>query len=862
MRSDQAAALLAWRDIGDDRNEAIRLAVGSLEQATNILDVPPATIGGAAAGKNVKVWNAADGKDVLTLPHPSEVHSLAFSADKTRIVTGAADNLARVWEAATAKELQFFSHAGPVRAVLFQNPTTIATGAATLQPKAGEKGKWGYRQALPSGSYRVVAEAEGYRAFKSGRVEVYDGRFTKVDVFLRPLPTHEAPKIIVLIATVKKQPPKGEAELLPGAGVLVRQAGEPLASATKKVTDPGGVARFELKNAGEYDVMASLAGLRPNGKRVRFDKPGEYHVEIILRSSEEPPGPSLARIRLSVVERFPKAKETFTPVPIAGAAIEIRHAGKLVPPPAGKERKSDSLGVYSTEPLESGVTYDLSVSKPGFPSAALEIALGDKDAYRQVELTRGAEPLVHNTFAVRLWIQETATKKPISGALVRVTKGAEAHEAMSKEDGLARFDKLAAGKWSVQVEHRNYYPAADVSLAIDEDGDWNIYLRPRETPLPPPAKTLALRVSVRDRETGAPLAGVQVAIRSRAGEIASGMTRSDGRAIDRASGEEIFRLPAGAYIIEAQRGMEFQPAAKAVRLESTNVAEEILLVRRSGPPPARTLALRVNVRDRETSAPLAGVQVVVRSAGRVVASGTTRSDGRALDVATREDLFHLPMGVYTVEAQRGAEFQPASHTVRLESPETTENILLVRRAGPPPVAKEADLHIHTVALAQITIRHQGMIVAMPPVAQANRDGDFRITLKASPEPYAVHVAKAGFIPEDLSVMMGATDVNRTVMLQPEKKLIPIPTKKVSLTLRIQSREGRPILGATVTLSLGGKMVDSRVLKGVAVYQRADLAPGNYAIRVTAPAYYPFDVNIYIGADLDRSVTLQPSVVIK
>src|SRR5262249_16448547 len=53
---------------------------------------------GAAAGKAVKVWNAADGKELLTLAHPADVTSLSFSVDKAKIVTGAADNLARVWD--------------------------------------------------------------------------------------------------------------------------------------------------------------------------------------------------------------------------------------------------------------------------------------------------------------------------------------------------------------------------------------------------------------------------------------------------------------------------------------------------------------------------------------------------------------------------------------------------------------------------------------------------------------------------------------------------------------------------------------------------------------------------------------------
>jgi WD40 repeat protein len=79
----------------------------------------------------VKVWNAADGKELLTLAHPAEVHGLAFSADKSRVVTAGADNQARAWDLASGRELESFPHAGPVRAVAVaaDNKTVVSGGA-------------------------------------------------------------------------------------------------------------------------------------------------------------------------------------------------------------------------------------------------------------------------------------------------------------------------------------------------------------------------------------------------------------------------------------------------------------------------------------------------------------------------------------------------------------------------------------------------------------------------------------------------------------------------------------------------------------------------------------------------------------
>ena len=72
---------------------------------------------GAAAGKYAIVWTIADGKELRKLEHPTEVAGLSFSADGTRLATGAADSEVRVWDLASGQELQAFLHAGPVTAV-------------------------------------------------------------------------------------------------------------------------------------------------------------------------------------------------------------------------------------------------------------------------------------------------------------------------------------------------------------------------------------------------------------------------------------------------------------------------------------------------------------------------------------------------------------------------------------------------------------------------------------------------------------------------------------------------------------------------------------------------------------------------
>ena len=86
---------------------------------------------GVAAGKVVKTWNLADGKELLALSHPAAVTGLSFSQDNGKIATSAADNTVRIWDAASGRELQWFPHTGPATAVAFhQNNVNVVSGSA------------------------------------------------------------------------------------------------------------------------------------------------------------------------------------------------------------------------------------------------------------------------------------------------------------------------------------------------------------------------------------------------------------------------------------------------------------------------------------------------------------------------------------------------------------------------------------------------------------------------------------------------------------------------------------------------------------------------------------------------------------
>ncbi|MCI0640909.1 MAG: WD40 repeat domain-containing protein [Gemmataceae bacterium] len=93
------------------------------------------TLIGVCTGKTVKVWNIADGKEILNLNHAADVLSLSFSVDKTKIVTGSADKITRVFEFPSGRELQFFPQDDAVAHLAFmpQNNAVVSAAGKTLR---------------------------------------------------------------------------------------------------------------------------------------------------------------------------------------------------------------------------------------------------------------------------------------------------------------------------------------------------------------------------------------------------------------------------------------------------------------------------------------------------------------------------------------------------------------------------------------------------------------------------------------------------------------------------------------------------------------------------------------------------------
>ncbi len=102
-------------------------------------------LAGGTTTSEIRVWNAADGKQLLICKgHKDWVRSVDFTADGRLIGSGSEDQTVRIWDAGSGQCIQAFEgHTGRVRSVAFSpDGTVLASGSEDLTvrlwPVAGE----------------------------------------------------------------------------------------------------------------------------------------------------------------------------------------------------------------------------------------------------------------------------------------------------------------------------------------------------------------------------------------------------------------------------------------------------------------------------------------------------------------------------------------------------------------------------------------------------------------------------------------------------------------------------------------------------------------------------------------------------
>ncbi len=144
--------------------------------------------------KTLKVWDAATGQDLLTLKgHTNAVSSVAYSPDGRRIVSGSSDTTLKVWDAQTGQNLLTLKgHAWNVRSVMYSpDGKRIVSGSLDKTLKVWDAATGQDLLTLKGHTNAVTGVAfspDGRRIISSSRdntVKVWDTQYGEDFLFLK-----------------------------------------------------------------------------------------------------------------------------------------------------------------------------------------------------------------------------------------------------------------------------------------------------------------------------------------------------------------------------------------------------------------------------------------------------------------------------------------------------------------------------------------------------------------------------------------------------------------------------------------------------------------------------------------------------
>ena len=730
--------------------------------------------------------------------------------------------------------------ATPAIRVSIQSLSEPGLPPITFSP--GEMG--GYRQPLIPGIYRVTAEADGYRTASSGPRDVFVGRYTVVNLRLAPEPTRELTFVGAVFERIGERPRKP----LPGATVLLRRPGEPLAAAMRGITDEQGIVRMKVSVPGRYQALARKQGFEPAGVPVEINVGGVNHADIELTKTETS---GQIALDLRTVDGRDKSR-----MPLPGVQLLITQDGRSV---ASGTSDREGRAHFSLP----GGTYRIDASRSGFLTAHINVVLTERDVSREIVMLRREipppPPGEKLTFDLLVKERESATSlMSLPNADIIISQQGKTI-ASGRSDGGGYFTtKLPAGNYKVDVSKRGYLPASFALNLAMENAERQVVLTRREAPPPPPGEKLTLDLLIKERGIGMRLASLPdaaVVISQQGRAVASG--RSDG------GGRFSAKLPPGGYKVDVtKRG--YRSASFGLRLVAENVDREVVLEKSEGPkPPAGKLNLELAIVEQlriGAFGPVSEAGVVISHEGRRVAAG--HSDRAGLFTA------ELEPDTYLVSVSKMG-YNSAALQVTLTTQDVKQRITMTRREGPKPPAENLALTLRVLEKtrmgmrpipgADLVISQQGRSIVS---GEAGRDGAYVARLPAG--NYRVDVSQEGFVSANINVNLTAETTRDIVLTRREAP--PPQGGALALTIRGAALRGqglaRPLPGAQIVITGPGGTRSGQ--SDAAGRYSVQLPSGQFHVKVTHPPDFrqaDADVTISAGA-VSREITLQRMQTIK
>jgi WD40 repeat protein len=114
--------------LGDERKE--RTLAGHSQAVTSVAFSPNGKqLATASWDKSIKLWDVAEGREVLSLKgHTENVFSVVFAPDGKTLVSSSADGKVKLWDRATGKELRTLQDHAPSIAFTPDGKTLLTTG--------------------------------------------------------------------------------------------------------------------------------------------------------------------------------------------------------------------------------------------------------------------------------------------------------------------------------------------------------------------------------------------------------------------------------------------------------------------------------------------------------------------------------------------------------------------------------------------------------------------------------------------------------------------------------------------------------------------------------------------------------------